>query len=125
MDDRITRIASGVAITAGVAGIGAAAYVCAKHLRTLKKQNEHVSKALETLSYEVNALRREIAELRGAGNGDVTRIYSKNRNRVRTTEEEGGDAASVSYRINLERGRVKSYQSLTSDGEYADAEEDW
>ncbi|CAJ0588291.1 unnamed protein product [Cylicocyclus nassatus] len=122
MEDRLTRIASGLAITAGVAGVGAAAYVCARHLRSVKIQNEHVTRVLETLSSEVQALRREIADLR-AGNSGLSRSASNNRTRFR--EEGGGGDTSISSRLNRLYGRVKSYQSLTSDGEYADAEEDW
>ncbi|RCN49873.1 hypothetical protein ANCCAN_04119 [Ancylostoma caninum] len=127
MDDRLTKIAGTAAITATVVGVGAAAtYICTKHLRTIRRQNENVSHALETLSSEVHALRREIAELRIHENGVAPRTPSKNRNRVRSTlEGGGGDAPSTFSRNSLQYGRVASYQSFTSDTDYADAEEEW
>ncbi|EYB85035.1 hypothetical protein Y032_0306g2013 [Ancylostoma ceylanicum] len=127
MDDRLAKIAGGAAITATVVGVGAAAtYICTKQLRTIRRQNEGVSHALETLSSEVYALRREIAELKNHENGVVPRTPSKNRNRVRSTVEGGGgDAPSTSSRQSPQYGRVASYQSMTSDTDYADAEEEW
>ncbi|KAK6759044.1 hypothetical protein RB195_016332 [Necator americanus] len=127
MDERPAKIASSVAVTATIVGVGAAAaYIYSKHFRSIRRQNEHVRHAIEVLGSEIHALRKEIMELKKQENGVIPRTPSRNRGRLRNLEKGGaGDGSSTSQKCNQIYGRISSYQSLTSDTDYADAEEEW
>nr|CDJ80194.1 unnamed protein product [Haemonchus contortus] len=132
MESRAVR-AGGVALTTTVvAGIGAAAiYVWSKHLSSIRRDmtNDAFDGEIDVsyfmkFSIEVETLRKEVNELKYGLKDPGRRSPTKVRPRALDAIQLGsGDGETLAKDNRYRRGG--SYQSLLSDGEYADAEEEW
>ncbi|KAJ1372290.1 hypothetical protein KIN20_034408 [Parelaphostrongylus tenuis] len=126
VDNRFVRITGGVVVTATVAGcgvLGVLAYV--RHLKSVHRELDLLSDTVRTLSFEMQTLRKELDELRTQKcSVSRTPVDSRQRSSGLALKADAGDCPSTSLGDNVRR-RVTSYQSLTSDTEYADAEDEW